>query len=161
MGDAKWWGAQCGTLITSRWMDYRNSLPVSLKTSKTRASNSDSNHNLQQTLIMAHLETFRWVNSSVSWSPTHLFARTKLTSEIRWLPYRKTKKNNLNKCSYALELKCRVTLQDWQPAASSKSFILHKWVKSALNKFVSSLQEPPPPPALTKSSVQTSLNQVY
>ena len=70
--------------------------------------------------------------------------------------------NNWNKCSYALELKCRVTHEDWQPADSSKSSILHKWVKSThryWSKWVCLIASGTSTPCRT--CVQTSLNQVY
>lgn len=132
VGDAKWRDARCGTRITPRWMDYRNSLPVSLKTCKTRASHSDSNHSLHQALIRAHFsnsEAFRWVNSSVSFSP--LTTRTSSLGQSSWANYtdchtakQKTKTIQTNAVTpWSSSVESHLRTDNLQPAASHSSFI--------------------------------------
>ena len=144
---------------------------MSLKTSRTRASHSDSNHSLQPALIRANFsnsEAFRWVNSSVSSShfdSTHFFARTELMSEIRWLSCGKTKTkitetNALMLWSWNVESHMRT--DNLQTAASHPSFTneSNPLTGTGLNEFVSSLLEPPPPVALLYKHRSTKYTQI-
>jgi len=97
---------------------------------------------------------------------THFFALTKLMSELRWLPYGKTKTKIIETNALMLRsssVESHLRTDNLQPAASHSAFIneSNPLTGTGINKFVSSLLESPPPLALTKSSVQTSLNQVY
>ena len=86
---------------------------------------------------------------------THIFARTKLMSELRWLPHGKTKTkiietNALMVWSWSVESHLRN--DNLPPAVSHSSFTnkLNLLTGTGLNKFVSSLLEPPPPLALNQ-----------
>jgi len=79
----------------------------------------------------------------------HFFARTKLMSELRWLSYWKTKTKIIETNAlmvWSSSVESHLRKDNLPPAASHSSFInkSNPLTGTGLNKFVSSLLEPPP-----------------